>query len=358
MMALSVDWLGSWEHLWATRGEDGELLGVTVIDSTRRGPAFGGIRRRTYASVSDGIADAAALARAMSLKCALADLPAGGAKTVVFDPGSDRIDAAYRIIGRAIDRLGGLYFCGPDIGTGTAELDVVRSETHFVNPIENDAGQSTADGVFAALRGAAQARWGSPDLRGRSIAIEGLGAVGQAFAERVIADGAVAIGFDVDPAACDRAAKIGVSIVEKGEELWMRLFDVIAPCALGGCLTTERISRLATPLICGSANNQLASTDVDQQMSDRGIAYVPDVLANAGAVVQGVWSLTGRDPSEVREKYRESIRGIEGRSERLLIRARTEKCGTQDLATRWALAALDRDATFVAKDAKHKSAGI
>ena len=81
------------------------LRAFVVVDSTRRGPAFGGIRRARHADLGAARAEACALARAMTLKCALAGLPAGGAKTVLVDhDGLDRV-GTYTALADAIEAL-------------------------------------------------------------------------------------------------------------------------------------------------------------------------------------------------------------------------------------------------------------
>src|SRR5690606_32300698 len=158
------------------------LRGVIVIDSLARGPAFGGIRRAVYADEAAALDDARQLAEAMSRKCALAELPAGGAKTVIFDsPQLDR-EAGYQRLGEIVEQLGGQYVCGPDIGTGAAELAAIRRATRWVNPVDNDAARSTAAGVLAGLRGLSRALFGDEQLGGRRYVIQGLGAVGSALA--------------------------------------------------------------------------------------------------------------------------------------------------------------------------------
>ena len=145
------------------------LRAIVAIDSTKKGPAFGGVRRRAYASEAAALTDALALASSMSFKCALAGLPAGGAKTVILHREGLELHRVYRSVGKAIERLGGRYVCGPDIGTSETELGWIREQTSHVNPVENDAGRSTAAGVLAALR----AVWAHLDIepRGSSIAV-------------------------------------------------------------------------------------------------------------------------------------------------------------------------------------------
>jgi glutamate dehydrogenase/leucine dehydrogenase len=277
----------SWTRLWIVRDPASGLQAITVIDSLARGPAFGGIRRMAYTSEAAALANAIELAAAMTRKCALAGLAAGGAKTVVLDhPGFDA-DAGYAALGRAIDQLAGLYVCGPDVGTGAAELARVREHTRFVNPVGNDAGASTARGVLAGLRGLSRVVFGDEAVAGRRMVVEGFGAVGLAVARALVIDGASVAGWDRDPAACARARATGVELLDE-HTLWTEPCDVFMPCALGSGLSVERCAAGRWQAICGSANNQIAEPHAERVLHERGVVWAPDEVVSAGAVIEGV----------------------------------------------------------------------
>lgn len=301
------------------------LRAIIAVHATRRGPAFGGIRRKRYANEAAALADALALAEAMSHKCALAGLPAGGAKTVVLRPELGDLvnwEAAYEALGREISALHGAYVCGPDIGTGEAELAAVRRTCAFVNPADNDAGASTAAGVHAGLRAVWDAI-GSPSTGPRTVAIQGLGAVGRALALALVREGVTVIGADLEAAACRAAAEQGVRIVESGV-LLAQPCDVIMPCAGGHVLDAATIDALRCRAVCGSANNQLATPADAARLHARGIVHAPGVVVSAGAVIEGVLTVQqGRDAA-VRARVREAIEAIEGTLRGLLDQARKQ----------------------------------
>ncbi|MCA8966415.1 MAG: hypothetical protein KDC48_16160, partial [Planctomycetes bacterium] len=117
------------EQLLVVRDRRAAALAVVAVHDTAAGPAHGGIRRWPYPSLASAVTDVVALARAMTWKCALAGVPAGGGKAVILDrPDLDR-GAAYRLVGRTVAQLGGRFFTGPDVGTTAADLDVVAGET-------------------------------------------------------------------------------------------------------------------------------------------------------------------------------------------------------------------------------------
>jgi glutamate dehydrogenase/leucine dehydrogenase len=324
-----------WQRIIAVQDRPSGLRALVVLHSLARGPAFGGIRRFAYPSERAGLADAKRLAESMSLKCALAGLPAGGGKVVIFDaPSLDR-DAGYAALGRVIESLGGSYICGPDVGTGVAELAAVRRTTGWVNPIENDASRSTAAGVLAGLRGLLRVVFEDPQPTGRRCVIEGLGGVGSSLAASLLAAGASVAGWDPDPDARARAQALGVQLLEQGS-LLREPCDVFMPCALGHTLTREVCERAPWRAVCGSANNQLADRQAAEVLRRRGIAWAPDFVVSAGAVIEGVETMVGSGRAGVDQ----SIEAIADRCAQLLVSARAQDRCVSDLALEAARAAL------------------
>jgi leucine dehydrogenase len=272
-------------------------VAFVVVHDTRLGPAHGGIRRWRYASPAAARADAEALARAMTWKCALADVPAGGGKAVLMDhDGLDR-EAGYHLVGRAVDSLGGRFFTGPDVGTTAADLRVVAQQTRHVVPVDGDGpgdlAAATARGVAAALAALAQ-RLERP-LAGLRVVVQGVGAVGEQLCMRLSARGVRLVVGDVDAArAAAVAAAVGAEVVAPADLLTVPC-DVFAPCGLGGVLTTATAGSLPAAGVCGAANNVLADAAAGDVLHRRGVQLVPDFVANAGALIAGcLWHRTGR----------------------------------------------------------------
>ncbi len=227
--------LGDYEQIEVLRDERAGVLAFVAIHDTRLGPAFGGIRRLAYRRPVDALADALRLAAAMTWKCAAADVPGGGGKTVLWwRPDTDR-EAAYRTIGRFVEELGGRYFTGPDVGTETADLAVVAEETgHVAVPAEiGNLAEPTALGVFAGIEAVAE-RLGFASLDGVHVLVQGLGEVGSRLAEMLAGAGARLTVTDVREAPCEAVRRrCGATVVEPGGLLGIEA-DVFAPCALGG----------------------------------------------------------------------------------------------------------------------------
>ena len=270
------------------------LRAIVAIHSTALGPALGGTRFRRYASEEDALEDVLRLSRAMTYKNACAGLDHGGGKAVILgDPTTDKTEPLLRAYGRFLSSLGGRYITACDVGTYVQDMDVIARECRWVtgrSPEDGGAGDSgvlTAFGVYAGMRAAAAHRWGEPTLRGRRVAVSGIGKVGRRLIGHLLADGATVLAADVSPAAVTRlqADHPDVTFVAP-EELPKADVDVFSPCALGGVLDAATVSTLSASIVCGGANNQLASPEMAVALADAGVLYVPDFVVNAGGVIQ------------------------------------------------------------------------
>ena len=106
--------------------------------------------------------------------------------------------------------------------------------------------------------------------------------------------------------------------------------DVYAPCALGATLTSDSVGQLRAPLVCGAANNQLGTPDIDHALADRGITWVPDYVANAGGLIQVGGELWQHTPEQVMA----GVRHIEATTREILEEAARAEITTGDAAAR------------------------
>ncbi|WP_447763232.1 Leu/Phe/Val dehydrogenase [Sphingopyxis panaciterrae] len=285
------------------------LDGVIAIHSTALGPGAGGCRFWTYPDIDDALADALRLAEGMSYKNALAGLPLGGAKAVLRKPqgGFDR-GALFRAFGRAVEDLGGSYITAEDVGTTVDDMHEVASVSRHVaglKPLEGLAGGDpspwTAKGVFDSMRAAARFAL-DRDLDGLTVAVQGTGNVGADLCRRLAEAGAHLVIADPSPARRDRLQHIlGAKVVDADEIVDVNA-DIFAPCALGGALTPRSVARLKARLVCGGANNQLASPEVAGLLVERGITYAPDYVVNAGGIINVSAEYLGEDEARVAER--------------------------------------------------------
>src|SRR2546423_13914908 len=180
-------------------------------------------------------------------------------------------------------------------------MDVVARETRWVTGRSEAAGGAgdssvlTAFGVFHGMRAGALVRWGSDSLAGRTVGVSGVGKVGRHLVPLLLEDGADVVVTDVDDAAVTRvlAENPGVRAVGSTGRLVGEELDVYAPCALGHALTPEVVRTLRAGLVCGGANNQLASPEVAELLAGREILYCPGYCVNAGGGIQVADELHG-----------------------------------------------------------------
>ncbi|HEV2855271.1 MAG TPA: Glu/Leu/Phe/Val dehydrogenase dimerization domain-containing protein [Thermoanaerobaculia bacterium] len=290
------------ERVLFCRDPEAGYRGVIALHSTVAGPAAGGTRLWAYATEEEAVEDALRLSRGMTYKNILAGLPLGGGKSVIFRAeGMDR-EAVFRAHGRFVERLGGRYLTAEDVGTSPADMAIIRRETAHVAGIASDPSPRTAHGVARAMRAAALHRWGSDDLSGRTVAIQGCGNVGFHLALELKEMGAGLVVTDVDPGRVRRAAEATAARAVEPEEIFDVRADVLAPCALGGVLNPGTIPRLAVEIVAGAANNQLRDPEDGERLRERDILYVPDYVANAGGVIGGCAEILGWSGETVRER--------------------------------------------------------
>jgi leucine dehydrogenase len=279
--------------------------GIIAIHSTALGPAVGGTRYREYRSEEEALRDALALSRGMSYKNALAGLPFGGGKGVIFaNPRAER-SALFETHGRFVQRLGGLHLTAEDVGTTPEDMAVMRRVTPHVFGLSSgvgDPGPFTARGVFRALLACAEQRWGSSDLSQRCVAVQGVGGVGYHLVRELHAAGARIIVSDPQAARTERVQREFGAAVVGADEIYDAECDVFAPCALGGTLNESTITRLRVEVVVGAANNQLQTDEDGVRLEQRGITYGPDFVANAGGVLSGAVDILGWEREEAKRK--------------------------------------------------------
>lgn len=268
------------------------LRGIIAIHSTDLGPATGGLRMWTYDSEEEAILDALRLARGMTYKYAAAGINLGGGKAVIIgDPRTDKTEGLLRAMGRFIQSLHGEYQTGEDVGITLDDLEVIHQECDYVVTLPEHAGgagpigPATARGVLESMKACCEVAFGDGSLRGRRVALQGLGAVGWPLLELLVAEGAEVVVADLDAGKVERARRtFGVASVAP-EAIVDQPVDVFCPCALGGILNDQTVPRLRCRVVCGSANNQLAEERHGDALEARGIVYAPDYIANAGGTI-------------------------------------------------------------------------
>jgi glutamate dehydrogenase/leucine dehydrogenase len=285
------------EQLRVVRGRRSGVVIAVAVHSTQAGPAIGGCRIKSYPDWRDGVDDVVRLARAMTEKAALAGLPHGGGKAVIMDADAV-LDERHRLLvledlAEVITSLDGAYLTGPDIGSTPEDMEIIHRLTGglaFCRP-ESSGGSgnssiATAHGVLAALDAAADLVFGTGALADLRVGVIGYGSVGRLVADELAARGCAVTTGDLDESR--RATAEAAGLTWSTEDLLGEDFDVLVPAAVGGLLSEERARTCRAGLIVGPANNQLTHDDVASTLHQRGITWVPDVVASAGGIIHAV----------------------------------------------------------------------
>jgi leucine dehydrogenase len=282
------------------------LRAIIAIHNTRLGPALGGCRFISYPNDNAAITDVIRLARGMSYKAAIANVPQGGGKAVILKPDKpfDRV-AMFRAFGRFINELGGRYITAVDSGSLITDMDEVAGETPYVSGTSGDGRDPspiTALGVYAGIRAAVSHQLECDSLKDLRIAVQGLGNVGYELARLLHKDGARLIVSDIDDQRVQQAVEAFGALPVSPDSIYDQQCELFAPCGLGGILNDHTIPRLRCGIIAGAANNQLAEDVHGEELHRRGILYAPDYVINAGGLIQVSLGYLKKPDAEIRSR--------------------------------------------------------
>ncbi|MFD2162621.1 Glu/Leu/Phe/Val dehydrogenase [Paradesertivirga mongoliensis] len=280
--------------------EDTGLKAIIAIHNTTLGPAFGGTRMWEYKTEGEALRDVLRLSRAMTYKAAISGLNLGGGKALILgNSRTDKTEALMRRLGRFIKNLSGSFITAEDLGTNNRDMEYIRMETEHVvggHESSNSSNSSaiTARGVFMGIKACLKELYGSDSLAGRSVAVQGIGHVGENLVHLLREENARVYVSDIDEERVRQVAKkTGADAISNNNILDLE-FDVYSPCALGGIINSATIAKMRCAIIAGSANNQLADEDLHGQMLlEKGILYAPDYLINAGGMINSYSEISG-----------------------------------------------------------------
>lgn len=286
--------------------KDTGLKAIIGIHNTVLGPALGGTRMWKYANEWEALNDVLRLSRGMTYKSAISGLNLGGGKAVII--GDSKVDKTPEMItrfGQFVHSLSGKYITAEDVGTTTQDMDLIRDVTPYVTGISEERGGSgnpspvTAYGVYMGMKAAARHQFGSDNLEGKKILVQGTGHVGETLIDYLTKEGALVQISDINEARMQEvAAKYGATIYA-GDDVYSADVDIYAPCALGATVNDATIDKLKAKVIAGAANNQLANEQVHGKLlQEKGILYAPDFLINAGGIINVYAEIVGYDKAE------------------------------------------------------------
>ncbi len=290
--------------------KDTGLKAIIGIHNTVLGPALGGTRMWNYANEWEALNDVLRLSRGMSFKSSISGLNLGGGKAVIIgDAKTQKTPELMRKFGEYVNSLSGKYITAEDVGMETKDMDTVREVTQYVTGISEEKGGSgnpspiTAYGVFMGLKAATKYRFGSDNLEGKKVLVQGIGHVGEVLVQHLTESGAIVTIADINE---DRLKAVGQKYGAKiftGDDLYSAEVDIYAPCALGATINDATIHKIQAKVIAGAANNQLANEVIHGTiLKDKGILYAPDFLINAGGVINVYSELANLTRAQVMEK--------------------------------------------------------
>ncbi len=324
------------EQIVFCHDKDTGLKAIIGIHNTVLGPALGGTRMWKYANEWEALNDVLRLSRGMTYKSAISGLNLGGGKAVII--GDSKLDKTPELItrfGQFVNSLSGKYITAEDVGTTTADMDLIRDVTPYVTGISVERGGSgnpspvTAYGVYMGMKAAAMHQFGSDKLDGKKVLVQGTGHVGETLIDYLTKEGALVQISDINEARMQEvSAKYGATIFT-GDDVYSADVDIYAPCALGATINDATIDKIRAKVIAGAANNQLANEVVHGKiLQEKGILYAPDFLINAGGIINVYAEIVGYDSAEAMRR----TENIYNTTLEIFMLAETQNITTQQAA--------------------------
>ncbi|RZJ35493.1 MAG: Glu/Leu/Phe/Val dehydrogenase [Flavobacterium sp.] len=294
------------EQIVFCNDKDTGLKAIIGIHNTVLGPALGGTRMWKYTNEWEALNDVLRLSRGMTYKSAISGLNLGGGKAVIIgDAKKDKTPELIVKFGEFIHSLSGKYITAEDVGTTTPDMDLIRDVTPYVTGISEERGGSgnpspvTAFGVYMGMKAAAKYKFGSDNLEGKKILVQGIGHVGETLVDYLTREGALVQITDINEARLQEIGSRYGAKIFAGEDLYSADVDIYAPCALGATVNDNTIYKIKAHVIAGAANNQLANEEVHGKiLRERGILYAPDFLINAGGIINVYAEIVNYDKAE------------------------------------------------------------
>jgi glutamate dehydrogenase/leucine dehydrogenase len=322
---------------------------VVVVDNTARGPAIGGVR----VSPEVDLQEVYRLARTMTFKSAVADLPHGGGKAgIIADPEDPNLERIFRTFARMIGELSE-YIPAPDMGCHEEAMAWVQDEIGRVAGLPEELGGLPLDKLGATGYGLAECAAIACDqmglkLSGARVAIQGFGSVGKAAAKFLASQGAVVVAASDSqggvhspagmPVAQLLAAKkahgtvtrYGEAEVIGKDDIFKIDCDILIPAATPDVINERNVGEIKARLILEGANIP-ATPQAERMLAERGVRVVPDFIANAGGLIMAAMEYAGKSEAEAFAAISEKIRA---NTQRILEKAKNESLLPREAAER------------------------
>ena len=276
----------------------------------------GGTRMLNYHQVEEGIQDATKLVKAMTKKCVIIGKKynggySGGKGVIVGNPDTQKTPEMLRNFGKFVQTLNGRFQTGTDMNINLNDINYMAEESDFIDGLETGLGDTaipTAYGVLLAMKELCKWQYKNDSLKGKIVAVQGVGSVGRDLVRRLVEERAEVIVTDINTEILKSIKKeFDVRTVEP-EEIYSVKCDIFSPNACSGILAHENIKKLKCKMVIGSANNPLAE-DLKSviQMKNREIIYAPDYVINIGGVFLSICEVQCKNFEYVIDKLKDII---------------------------------------------------
>ena len=294
------------ENVYFCNDKETGLKAIIAIHNTVLGPSLGGVRMWNYNNEQEALYDVLRLSRGMTYKASISGLNLGGGKGVIIGDQRDKNDKMMEQFGLFVNQLGGRYITAEDVGVSPVDMINVKKNTDYVTGIPESMGGSgdpspmTAYGVYMGIKASAKFKWGTDNLKGKTIMIQGIGKVGENLIMCLQKEEAVLYISDInEDRIVDIANKYNIKNFHIGENIYKYDTDIYCPCALGATLNTNNIKMLECSIVAGAANNQLEDENKHScQLMNKGILYAPDFLINSGGLINVYSEIAKYDHNE------------------------------------------------------------
>ena len=290
------------------------LRSIIGIHNTVLGPSLGGTRMWDYATEAEAVTDVLRLSRGMTFKAAITGLNIGGGKAVIIGDPKTKSEALLRRFGKFVDSLGGRYITAEDVNINPHDMEYVGMETSHVTGLPEKTGGGgdpspvTAYGVYMGMKAAANRTFGSDNLEGKRVIVQGVGQVGKYLVDHLAEEGCTIFIADIDEDKLQQVSKKHKVEVVDDKDLYDLDCDIYAPCALGATVNDDTIEKLKCAIIAGGANNQLLDEKRHGEiLLEKGIVYVPDFVINAGGLINVYLDFLGGHSRERAYRMAEKI---------------------------------------------------
>jgi leucine dehydrogenase len=247
----------------------------------------------SYSNNEAALFDVLRLSRAMSYKCAIAGVKAGGGKAVIIgDPKKIKNEALLRSYAEEIKNIQGRFYTGEDVGITESDVQYMLKISPFFigkSSLAGDPSPYASMSVYFSMQAAANFVWGNNSLKNKKIAIKGVGKVGGGLLDYLVKENADIIISDIDDTRLKEIqSKFPKINICNPQEIHKSQVDIYSPCAMGSEFTEKNMNEIKAKIICGGANNQLLNEDVGDWFFSHNIIYIPDYVSNGGGLINVV----------------------------------------------------------------------